>query len=400
MASTPVFRSVSGGDGEPRLIQFDSRPVEEILQEAQSDLADELLEYREKAITLFLQAAHIAPRDPRPFLGLSAAYRALQVGHDGPQNRRDAAIAFALKAVALAPQDAQAQVALAMAYLRQHWFHLALQHLGLAWGLAPDAHTAYWIGWLQSEIGQLDEDLKWLELALEMDPAVPGLAAELGYAHRALGNDVQAETWLLQAVAAEPENVYVHENLLLLYLAQGAERKAGQHAKKFLAGRDEQARFLSAAGGVAWYAGQRATAQEWLERAVTLDPGVSAGTWGTYAANLLGELYWREGSREEAQAMLNLSMAGYQKRWERASEGWGYRYDMARICALQGDREEAYRWLEDAVAFGWSDYSLARRDPMLARLRREKRFKQLLGEVEEKVAAMREGINREGDEGH
>lgn len=400
MASTPVSQSVSGIDGGPRLIQFDGRPVEAILQEAQDYLAGQLPEDGEKAIALFLRAAQVAPRDPRPFLGLSETYRILQAGHDGPQHLRDAAIAFALKAVALAPQDAQAQVALAMAYLRQHWFHLSLQHLGLAWELAPQAGTAYWIGWLHSEIGRLDHDLKWLELALEMDPAVPGLAAELGYAHRALGNDPQAETWLLQAVAAEPENVYAHENLLLLYLAQGKDRKAGQHAKKLLAGRDAQARFLSAAGGAAWYAGQQDRAQELLEQAVTLDPGVAVGTWGTYAANLLGALYWREGDQEEAQAMLNLSMAGYQKRWERASEGWGYRYDMARICALQGDKQEAYRWLEDAVAFGWCDYPLARRDPMLSALRREKRFKQLLEEVEARVTEMREGVNYEGDEGH
>jgi hypothetical protein len=76
--------------------------------------------------------------------------------------------------------------------------------------------------------------------------------------------------------------------------------------------------------------------------------------------------------------------------WQRASEGWGFRLDLGRIAAVQGDTATALHWLRDAFRFGWLDVALARRDPMLEGLRGEPGFESLLQEVADRVGELRQ----------
>jgi tetratricopeptide (TPR) repeat protein len=375
-----------------RLLDRAAEAPDGLLARARERLAAGSREDREAARQIFLAAIQLQPADPRGYVGVSDTYfRGLRHA-EMPPEWSASAIAFAQKAVSRAPESAEAHFALAIAYFRQFWFRLALEHLHRAWELDPQARFAYWLGWMYSEVGELHEILPWLERARTLEPELPGLQAELGYAHRVLQNQPTAEQWLRQAVTVDDDDDYAHANLLLLYLMQGRDGEALAHAAALVERHPESARVLGSAGLAFWYAGQRERARELLESAAAIDPQVWIGTWGTIVTQPLGEIYWREGRRQEARAAFANAVAGYRQRFERASEGWGYRYDLAGIAAVQGEHEEAYAWLHDAIQFGWTDYALARRDPALRSLHPEERFRAMLRTVESRVAAMRQQL--------
>jgi tetratricopeptide (TPR) repeat protein len=107
------------------------------------------------------------------------------------------------------------------------------------------------------------------------------------------------------------------------------------------------------------------------------------GLWMTYVSTALGDLYTGDGRHDEASAMFDRSMAGYLARNREAGEGWGYLYDLARVHASLGERDEALRWLRRALQFGFPEVYLARIDPMMWALRGDAEYKQLLKELEE-----------------
>jgi tetratricopeptide (TPR) repeat protein len=384
----------AGSDGPTdrivTLLNWMDVSVESLLTSARNELTAGTMEGRETAGELFLNAIHLAPHDSRGYVGMVDTWiRGLRSNDLSPE-RTAAAIAFARKAVWREPQNADAHFTLANAYFRQFWFRLSIEHLLRAWDIRPEPRSAYWLGWMYSEIGELHEILPWLGRALELDPLYPGLAAELGYAHRVLGNFREAEHWLQKAADEDAGIPYPHVNLILLYLMLGRDDEALSHADRLIGFGEKNPVFLGNAGLTYWYTGHTERARELLEEAASADPLMWIGTWGTIVTQPLGVIYRNEGRKEEARAAFANAVAGYRLRFERASEGWGYRYDLAGIAAVQGQYEEAYAWLSDAIEFGWTDYALARRDPALIGLREDTRFQEMMLEVENKVTGMRE----------
>jgi tetratricopeptide (TPR) repeat protein len=339
-------------------------------------------------------AIHLAPEDPRPTMLLSDVLRRLPPDHDDGEDARSAAIAFALRAVWLAPGDPDAHMALARACHRQHWFRLSIVHLQRSWELRPSAETAFWMAWMLNEIGDLGESLDWLFRARDLDPDLPGLDAEFGYAYRVLRQPEEAEKALREAVRKEPEDMYPASNLVLLLVGQQRDADAAAEVDAIVAAPEPSADLLGVAALGRWLTGDRDAAEPLLDRIVTANRSSAVGTWGTHAADLLAEIHWRRGNVREARELLAASASGYGLRWRRASEGWGYRFDLCRIAALQGETESALAWLRDAIDFGWNDVALARRDPMLDGLRAEVRLAEMLDEADARVSAMRESVRQ------
>jgi hypothetical protein len=86
---------------------------------------------------------------------------------------------------------------------------------------------------------------------------------------------------------------------------------------------------------------------------------------------------------------------------EQGDEGGDIRFFMAAIYAVQGNKDEAIRWLEKAVEAtspAWNtNYIL--RYPLFENIRDDARFKRITDEAKAKVAKMRrrvEQMEREG----
>ena len=82
------------------------------------------------------------------------------------------------------------------------------------------------------------------------------------------------------------------------------------------------------------------------------------------------------------------------RRIEQGNEGWDTREYIAMIYALQGNKEEALKWLQKAVDAGWYHYRYIVRHPMLENVRDEPRFKEIIEKTKAKVDEMRRRVEK------
>jgi hypothetical protein len=74
---------------------------------------------------------------------------------------------------------------------------------------------------------------------------------------------------------------------------------------------------------------------------------------------------------------------------EQDSDDLFYPANIAAMYALQGNKEQAYAWLQRAIDVGWINWSMATIDPLFENLHDEERFKQMMAGVKARVDEMR-----------
>jgi tetratricopeptide (TPR) repeat protein len=351
----------------------------------------------ERAIELF-HAALAADLDHVPTLiGLSDAYRMQTPWDRGDRSGLDLAIAFGQKATYLAPDDAEAHKTLGRAYLFKRWYRQALYHFQRLYNLRPDADAAYRLGWMGIEMGDYGAAWEWLERSYALDPTNTWMPLYIGATERTLGNHDRAEELLRRGLEDHPDNRYLIFNIVLSLVQRGAHDEAIGYGESLVERDPGNIDNLIAAGMANWYAPRDSAAVALLEQAMQMAGGEdpTIGWWMTYVSTALGDLYMKTGRHDEAEAMFDRSEAAYLDRNREAGEGWGYMYDLARVYASRGEREEALRWLRKAVRFGFPEVYLAKADPMMAALRGDSEYERLLEEREERIRAMRGSVDKQ-----
>jgi tetratricopeptide (TPR) repeat protein len=146
---------------------------------------------------------------------------------------------------------------------------------------------------------------------------------------------------------------------------------------------------LAIAANAELFCGRFEKAREYYQRI----EGRPAARWtvGMQAVEL-GYIYWKAGRREEAKEMFQTRLERLQKQVEQGDEGFGIRFSIATIFAIQGKTEEALGWLEKAFDAGWWQYRYAARYPLLENIRDHERFKRIMNDVKTKVSEMRRRV--------
>jgi tetratricopeptide (TPR) repeat protein len=107
----------------------------------------------------------------------------------------------------------------------------------------------------------------------------------------------------------------------------------------------------------------------------------------------LGYAYWKQGKRDQALKNFNQGLECDRKYLEQWSEVAGDpTYDIAAIKAVQGDKPEAYKWLQKAIDARWRDYRFGLIDPLFENLRNDEQFQQMMAPVQSKVDEMRKRV--------
>jgi tetratricopeptide (TPR) repeat protein len=351
----------------------------------------------ERAVELF-EAALAVELDHVPALvGLSNAYRMQSPWDRGDRTGLDPAIAFGQKATYLAPDDAEAHKVLGRAYLFKRWYRQALFHFQRLHDLRPDADAAYRLGWMGIEMGDYVAAWEWFEKSYALDSTNTWMPLYIGVTERTLGNHDRAEKLLRHGLETHPNNRYLIFNIVLSLIQRGAGDAAVEYGEALVQHDPENVDHLLTAGMANWYARRDSAAVALFEQAMQKAGGEdpTIGWWMTYVSTALGDLYMKTGRYDEAEAMFDRSEAAYLDRNREAGEGWGYMYDLARVYASRGEREEALRWLRQAVRFGFPEVYLAKADPMMAALRGDSEYERLLEEREERIRAMRESVDEQ-----
>ena len=78
----------------------------------------------------------------------------------------------------------------------------------------------------------------------------------------------------------------------------------------------------------------------------------------------------------------------------KATKAPGIRFSMAAIYAVQGNKEEALKWLQKAVDAGWRHYRYILRYPLFENIREDERFKKIIDDMKVKVAEMRRRVEQ------
>ncbi len=107
-----------------------------------------------------------------------------------------------------------------------------------------------------------------------------------------------------------------------------------------------------------------------------------------------GFLFWKEGKRDQAQALFAKCSANLKKLEERGDEDITRHLQQAEMNAITGDTAAAYAALEKYIEAGAFEYRYLAKDPMLENLRNESRFQQMLTRIKKRVEDMRNRAQR------
>jgi len=182
--------------------------------------------------------------------------------------------------------------------------------------------------------GKVDEAVAEFQKALALDPKYTATHLNLGYAYDRQGRPEEAMAQYQKVVALEPGNIFAHNNLGVLYDKKGLYTEA---IKEF-----EQVLQVDPSN---------ATARDNLERAKS-SKGIAQEREERFAQ-----------ARKEVEARPDDPRAAY---------------NLGRLFASYGKKEQALEWLAKALELGFDDVKFLKDDPALAPLKDDPRFTGLL----------------------
>jgi Tfp pilus assembly protein PilF len=241
------------------------------------------------------------------------------------------AISAAARAIDLDPRLAEAYAIRAQLLLQSTWdWEAAGEDLDRALALAPgDADILRKKGaWLLASQGRLSEAIDLLRRSTELDPLSASAWTSLGLLQVAAGHGDDGERSLLRATEVDPENDYA---------------RSGLGVRHLLAGRPAAA----------------------LAETNRCSPGLWRLRGAALAEHDLGK------TREASAALSELT----------ARFAYPSPYQIAEVHAWRGEADQAFAWLEKAVAARDGGMLLLQWDPLLARIRSDPRMAALLRRI-------------------
>jgi serine/threonine protein kinase/tetratricopeptide (TPR) repeat protein len=343
-------------------------------------------EENEQAIELYKKAIELDPDYALAHAGLAHAYMQ-RVGRFGFPEAEwfDAAVEEAQKAISLDPNLAEGYRALGTYYgFVKGWWRKAVEAGQKAVEANPnngDACCA--LGEYYNNIGESDKAFPFIKKAIALSPADAFPYADLGYTYIGLDDLVRAEEWLKKALELQPDLDVATTGLIDLYLALGEYNKAIEEGQTYLSKfpGNPSAYIIESVALAELFSGHYEKAQEYYQKI------------GEQPIEL-GYIYWKAGRKDEAKKLFQENLDRLQKRLEQGDESDGIRASMAAIHAIQGNKEEALRWLEKSVDAGCRDYRYISRYPPLENIRDDERFKRIMDETKAKVAGMRRRVEQ------
>ncbi|MDH3748086.1 MAG: hypothetical protein OER97_07735 [Gammaproteobacteria bacterium] len=255
----------------------------------------------------------------------------------------------------------------------------------------PDYPRAYTImADLYWEVfAQLDEGVRWLHKAVELDPGNPDHARWLGMVYLDLGDPVAGEFWMREAMRLAPTQSDSKWAAVHLARYTGSPEEIIAAAKALLAVSPNDWLALSVLRDADYQAGRSDAALRRYRAAKPdlvdgEDPEVNATNWGwaIEVANILDEV----GERERAENLLNKALLAIGSRPRLGYSGFGI--SDVEIYALLGDKEKALNTFATAVEEGWrsSWWINTETNDNLASLHDDPRYQAIVADIQSQMA--------------
>jgi serine/threonine protein kinase len=343
-------------------------------------------EENEQAIELFKKAIELDPDYALAHAGLGDAYfqRVLRFGFPEAE-WFDRAIEEAQKAISLDPSLPEGYKALGGPYGHvKGWWRKAGEAFQKAFEANPnDAVACTAVGQYYVNVGEPDKAFPFLKKAIALSPGFTYAIYFLGRVYYQLDDPGQAENWLKKSLELQPDLDVAHVRLIDLYLANGEYDKAIEQSQTALSKfPGSPSAFLKQVAPLPdLFSGHYEKAQEYYQKIG--DKPIE-----------LGYIYSKTGRKVEAREIFQKNIERLQKRLEQGDESSDIRVSIAAIYAVQGNKEEALRWLEKAADAGWNDYNYASRYPLFENIRDDERFRRIMDDAKARVAEMRRRVDQ------
>lgn len=340
------------------------------------------------AIDLFKKALELDPNYALAYAGLGDAYAQRGWLFGFTPDWLDSSIVVSNKAIALEPNLAEGYKALGLAYEFKGWYRKALEANRKAIELNPNYRSAIAnMGWVNWFVGEFAEALKWMKKSLSLDPTGVMDYHGLGAIYRGLDDYVQAKNMYRKAVELQPDFMYAHWGFSRIYLEEGKYQQALESSQKLLSFHPNDLFGLITTANVELFSGNYTRAKQYYERAIKID----SSRGGVFAR--MGYILWKTGKKDQARKMFNHCLQLTEEQLEQGNEHWRIPYNSAVIFAIQGNKEEAYKWLQKAIDRGWRFYRYAMRDPLLENLHKDEQFQQMMAQVKTIVNEIRKRVD-------
>ena len=239
---------------------------------------------------------------------------------------------------------------------------------------------------IEGPIGRLDDSLYWARRGFELSGRQPNDYYHLGVTLLNLREDELAYRLLVDAERRYPTFHRIQAALAILELEMGRVREAiartaASHTRQ---PQNEEAKFLRA--DIAFLTSShdlKPALEALMEHAASNSLHVAESVRLRYAF-VLG----RQGDAR-ASALIDEAERVAREKVKHGDESSALRLELAAAAVLRGDRADAIQWVSRAYDSGYRDNALLDRDPILAPLRHELRFRQILERMRRDVAAQR-----------
>ena len=292
-----------------------------------------------------------------------------------------------LPSIEINPNLAEAYKSIGVVYAYKGKFHSAIEYYSKALELNPNFGAAinnigsmYW--WL----GRYDEAYPWAVKSIQVDPARASGYSTLGLIYTGLALDSAAQKWFLTSIELQPI-LTREENLIKSYISTREYQKARNYIQNILKDSPGDNEILEVAGLVEVNAGDFPKAKMLYDSAYSKKPDVKQSS-SEYAYVL-----WKMNKKKDAVVIFNNASQEAEEIIKQENEEFNSPYILAQINAVLGNKELAYKWLQQAINYGWRQFEMSLNDPLFENIRNEDRFKDMMNNLKSLVYSMRSRIN-------
>jgi len=334
------------------------------------------------AAKLYQKAMAADPNYSRAYSGLANVYAQgyLQFGTD--YSLTDKAVNLAEKAIVLSKNSASAYKALGLALFAQGNFSEAITankmsaELDPTWA-APVNNNAE----IHQIMGNLLAAYRANIEAIQIDVKDPIPYIHLGNTFRELLMSEHALKSYQDSLLLKPDYLMARNDIAKLYNRQEKYEKSLEIITKTLEIDPTNRRALYSGAISHMMLGQTQQAIAFFDRASVF----MGSKFPLHARVRLAIL------QDDVVLLEELTLA-VKKAISRGEEWPSYSYLLSLLYVSQGDEQLALTYFQQAVSLGFIDYQWAQKDPMLASLQQRPEFIQLLEQIAERVAKLREQV--------
>jgi serine/threonine protein kinase/Flp pilus assembly protein TadD len=337
-------------------------------------------EANENAIDLFKKALALDPDYALAYAGLGDCYgqRFQKFGFSGEWN--DSAIVVSKKAISIDSKLAEGYKALGLAEFNKGWMKRALETNKEAIKINPN----YWpavgnMGAANEFLGNLADAVYWDKKSDQLNPTGGFGHSLLARVYLLLLDYKNAETTLNIALNLQPDLIVAYEVYSQLHINQGNYHQAINDCEKILSITPDDSPALLYMSLAYINLGNYNKAEEVLNK-------MPANSFFQNNANVL--LAYLNKKKSNINDAKNLIQTAKKKLENKFSEGDEFNHDalnMFYIGIIEGNKTEAYKWLNKAVDLGFMDYIGLSKNPITEDIRNEKQFNEVIQSLKDKV---------------